>query len=243
MNGHSRWQARTLRLFQSLLVVFAAFVAAGAFVPPLAGVLVDAGVVAAGGTGYDLVRTVLQFSAFVLAVLAYLAAGDDWELVGYRLPTRREWLFVAGGVVVLLVGQLGFLVALDALGIGAGENRAIAGDYEPVYYLAMVPLSLLVVGPAEELLFRGAVQGLLRRAWGAWPAIAIATAVFGLVHFTGVSGTGLERLAYVVIAALLGGVLGYLYERTRNVVVPALVHGAYNAVLFGVQYGVVTGLL
>jgi len=38
------------------------------------------------------------------------------------------------------------------------------------------------------------------------------------------------------LITLLGVVLGYLYERTQNVVVPALVHGVHNAVIFGLQY-------
>jgi hypothetical protein len=36
-------------------------------------------------------------------------------------------------------------------------------------------------------------------------------------------------------------VLGALYEYTDNVVVPALAHGAYNAVLFVTSYVVLVG--
>lgn len=243
MSAETSGRNRTLRLGQSLVVVLAAFLAAAALVPPLSTWLVAAGLVVDGGTGWHLARTVLQFGTFAVPVFTFLAVAEDWELLGLAAPTRRELLLGLGGVAVLLVGQVGFVVGFEYLGIGTGENRAITGDYAPLYYLAMVPLSILVVGPVEELLFRGTVQGLLRRAWGPWPAIALATAVFGLVHYAGVSGTGTERLAYMFIAAILGGVLGYLYEVTGSVVVPALVHGTYNAVIFGVQYAQATGLL
>ena len=40
-----------------------------------------------------------------------------------------------------------------------------------------------------------------------------------------------------------GAVLGALYEHTGNLVVPAVAHGVYNAVTFGVEYLELTGVL
>jgi hypothetical protein len=92
----------------------------------------------------------------------------------------------------------------------------------------------LVVGPAEELLVRGGIQGLLKRAWGPWPGIVGASALFGSLHYI---GSGSSALAYVVFSFLLGILLGYLYERTGNLIVPAVAHGGYNAVIYAIQYG------
>ena len=40
---------------------------------------------------------------------------------------------------------------------------------------------------------------------------------------------------------MLSLILGILYEYTDNLVVPILVHGAYDAVLFSLQYLMATG--
>ncbi|MFB6176197.1 MAG: lysostaphin resistance A-like protein, partial [Halobaculum sp.] len=92
------------------------------------------------------------------------------------------------------------------------------------------------------LLFRGIVQGEVRRALGPAAAVAFASLLFGAIHYTGVSGTPGERLVYVGVAALLGCVLGVLYEYSDNLAVPALAHGSYNAVLFGIQFVGTSGL-
>lgn len=229
-------QSRTLRLAQAVLVLFGAVVGASAVVPGSVDALVALGLVASGGTAALLARTVLQFAVFTGVVAAYLVAAGDRDLVGASLPDRREWLLVAGGGAVLLVSQFALLDLMAAAGVGPGQNEVISPGHPPIYFLAMVPLSVLVVGPAEELLFRGVVQGLLRRAWSAAWAIAIASLLFGLVHYPAVSGTVVDRLAYVALAAVLGSLLGVLYERTGNLAVPAFAHGGYNAVLFGLQY-------
>lgn len=221
----------------ALAVIFAAFLAASALVAPVTGALVAAGLVAPESVLWSVARTITQFVAFALAVGAFLALARDRDLIAVGRPTARQALLVAGGVVALLVLQVGFVQLLSALGLGAGQNQVIAtGAGAPVFYLYMIPVSILFVGPAEELLFRGAVQGSLRRAYGPAAAVLVASALFGLMHVSGVNGTMLQRFLYAAVAAALGCVLGALYERTANLLVPALTHGLYNAALFLSQY-------
>lgn len=198
--------------------------------------------VAAGTTTYQLAQTAFQFAGFVAPALLFVAAAGDRSLLPAGTPTPRELVFAIGGFVLLYVLQYGLLAALGALGIAPVQNRAIAPEsHQPVYFLWMILFSFLVVGPAEELLFRGGIQGLLKRAWGPWPAIVGASALFGLLHYSVGSGSVASALAYVLIAFLLGIVLGVLYERTGNLVVPTLAHGGFNAVAFAIQYLSVTG--
>jgi len=44
------------------------------------------------------------------------------------------------------------------------------------------------------------------------------------------------QLSYALLAGVLGIVLGYLYEYTDNIVVPAVTHGCYNGTLFALLY-------
>jgi Predicted metal-dependent membrane protease len=139
--------------------------------------------------------------------------------------------------IVVLVGANRAITRLFSWGdVDVGTNMAVtAGAGNPGYLLAMVVVSLCVVGPVEELLFRGVVQGRLRESWGVWPAIFVATALFGLSHVS-VSGGLAGIAAYVLTATVLGVLLGYLYERTGTIVVPAVIHGVNNAVIFAGLY-------
>lgn len=232
----------SLRLGQSLLVIAGAVLAASIVVAPAEAF---ARALGAGpeSAEFAVARTVGQFLGFLLASVLFLVGTNDTDLVPVRLPTKREVGVIAGSVVVLLAVQFLLIAAFEAAGIRVGTNDAITtGQNTPAYFLYMLPISVALVGPAEELLFRGIIQGELKRAIGPRGAIAVAGLAFGLIHFT-VSGSLAQRTAYVVIAGLLGVGLGLIYEYSGNLTVPAVAHGLYNATLFGFQYLVVVGVV
>ena len=223
---------RLVHVASAVFALLFTLVVASVVTGPVSTLAVRAGVVAEGTNGLAIVETVVQFVSFLPAVIGYLAITDQWDLVPVSKPTLRT----AGIVPVVAVGlyalQIGLLLLLRELGLQTGQNPATMAAGDPVaYYLAMVAVSILVVGPAEELLFRGVIQGGLRRSFGAAPAILIASVLFGLLH-VGVDGTLTEQLAYMGVTVLLGALLGVLYERTDNIVIPALAHGLYNAIIF-----------
>jgi len=238
-------QERLFAVGKGALVVFLAFL--GAVVVATVGqvVAVVAGY-APDTLGYRYVVTASQFLGFGLGVGAYLAAADDWALLDgrVRVPDRIDAAYLLAGLVALLVASTLIGRVLTGLGIETAQNQVIVtGRENPVFFLWMVPVSLLLVGPFEELVFRGGLQGYLRRAWGPAPAVALASAGFGAVHLTAVIGGQEGAIVYVVVAAALGLVLGAAYERTDNLVVPAVAHGAYNATLFLIEYAAATGSL
>lgn len=236
--------ARGLALLRAVVVVFVAFLAVVVVGSIGVGLLSGAGV-ERGSLVYRVVSSAFAPVGFGVGLAGYLATSDDWELLygRVRTPTRREVGYVAVGVVVILAGAVVAGQLLAALGVDVAQNRVIAaGESDPTFYLYMIPVSLLLVGPFEELVFRGAVQGTLRRAFRPTTAVVTASAIFGAIHVTALGGTG-SKLSYLLVAAILGLVLGTTYELTGNVVVPAAVHGVYNAVLFGLQYASATGLV
>lgn len=242
-NG-SGWQTRLFAATEAIALVLGLFLFASLLVIAVSEAVVNAGFASADGVEIRIVTTLTQFGAFAIGVGWYVHVTGRWELLAAYVPSNRQLALVAVGTVVLLGSQFAITAALGAFGISTGTNQAIIeGREQPWYLLAMVPLSILVVGPIEELLFRGVLQGRLRDSWGPWPAIVIATIVFGVVHLPAIAGTPGQQYATVFTVALLGLLLGYLYERTGNLVVPAAVHGLNNAAIFGLQYLIAIGIL
>ena len=221
----------------SLLVLFGAFLAAALVQQSGMAVLETAGLV---GDGTPLVLEVapmaLHFVGFLLVAVAYLDWRNDRSLVRFGWPTRHHvrWTLLGfSGLVALLFG-LEFV--LSVLGLEPADNVSVqAGLEHPRLFLYFIPVVLFLNAPAEELLFRGIIQGLFRRAYGVVPAVFAAALVFGLVHWVALVGTG-SRLAYVAIAFVSGLVLGALYEYTENLFVPIAVHACWNTLVYLTLY-------
>ncbi|MUV56564.1 CPBP family intramembrane glutamic endopeptidase [Halogeometricum sp. CBA1124] len=152
------------------------------------------------------------------------------------IPRTELRLIVSVAVVSLVVG-LAYPVAVSLFGLGAPStlvgNAILA---EPLFFLVYAALSILVIAPAEEWLFRGAIQGRLRRAFGARGAIVGASALFGSLHFFNISGGLLPAVVGASTVFVVAMLWGWAYERTGNLAVPILLHGLYNTGLVTVAY-------
>lgn len=239
----TEWGPRLRRFTEVLLVVFGAYLVASVLLSAMKPAVVNTGLVAAGSSNAAIVGYLLQYAGFLLVVGWYTRSVVAEPVVDWHRPNRWDIGYIVAGVVGLVAANRGITRLFSRFNVDVGTNAAITtGAGDPGYLLAMVIISLVVVGPAEEALFRGVVQGRLRESVGVWPAILVATVLFGLSHASVSGGLG-GIAAYVLTATVLGILLGYLYERTENIIVPTVVHGCNNAVIFAGLYVQETGLL
>ena len=160
-----------------------------------------------------------------------------------RLPDRRGWLYVVGGTVAMFVVLIVGGVVSTLLGLPSAEHGIIQqAQRNPGILLPLIPLSLLAIGPGEELLNRNVVQKHLYGSYSRYGAVLTATLVFTIIHVPayGVGATPGALFVTLVRLFLISLVLGVVYERTRNVVVAALVHGGFDAIQFGAAYVLIT---
>ncbi|WP_135805900.1 CPBP family intramembrane glutamic endopeptidase [Halorussus marinus] len=185
---------------------------------------------------------VLSELGFVAAALAFLyATGRGLGYLDVGRLNRRAIGLVVAGTVGLFVFRLAAILAAQALGLPLAGNSVTQLAEEGLLetLLALVPLSVVVVGPAEELLFRGVVQRYLSEELSMFGAVALASVLFALVHVPTTFVATPDLAAVSVTLTILFGLsmlLGYLYVWTGNLLVPVLVHGFYDALLFGLAY-------
>jgi membrane protease YdiL (CAAX protease family) len=120
----------------------------------------------------------------------------------------RELLFFAPAVLVLGLA-LGF--------IHPHANLSAAGRAA----LTWVGIFVFVAVP-EELFFRAWVQNLLERRVGRWPALVIASVLFGLSHFNKRSEHFNWR--YVLLATVAGIFYGRAWRERRRVPASTITH-------------------
>ena len=181
----------------------------------------------------------IAFGGIALGYLGYRGLGRDY--IGVRLPSLRDLLFVGGGYVLAFGLAIAGSVVVATTGVEAGANQAAEiGLENPEVLLLLIPASFLLIGPGEELLFRGVVQNRIRESFGAPASIILGAIIFASIHFSALSGAAGARLVSISILFFPSLVFGTVYELTDNLVVPSLIHGAYNATLFSILYFVAT---
>jgi membrane protease YdiL (CAAX protease family) len=180
-----------------------------------------------------------QFIGFGIAGGGYALLTDQRQFISIELPSRSDMLWIGIGIVTLLAlfGVVSGLFSL--LGIESADSAIVEqGQDNPVYFLYLIPITIFLVGPTEELIFRGIIQGHFREAYGSVVAVITASSIFAVIHFSSYQGNGL--IATLTTIMILGSTLGVIYERTRNLVVPAVVHGLFNTVQFFFVYASIT---
>lgn len=85
----------------------------------------------------------------------------------------------------------------------------------------LVALSVLA-GVGEELLFRGAVQGLALDYLPSWAAVLVAAVLFGAVHYV--------SFTYFVMATGLGLVMGSAYQLSGSLTLVMVWHAVYDMI-------------
>lgn len=179
----------------------------------------------------------LQGIAFPLTAFAYLRSQDiSRSFLNLRLPTVRDGLWMVGGYILVLVLVFSCLIIVSSIGVPTAERANQAAFEDPQTLLWLIPLSFLVIGPGEELLFRGVIQSRLRRSFSPVSGVVLASTMFAPAHILGLTGSLYALALTITILFIPALVFGATYERSENLLVPIVIHGAYNATVFGILY-------
>ncbi len=108
---------------------------------------------------------------------------------------------------------------------GEGIRRVYAFRGEASTF-RIVLLMILVIGPGEEVFWRGSLQRRFMGRWGDTPGWLVSGGFYSLVHL----GSG--NLMLVLAAAVCGLFWGWLYRQYRSVVLVALSHTIWDILVF-----------
>lgn len=187
-----------------------------------------------------------------LSTLIAVGLGIAAYVAYVRRIERRPVSELSGpGALVQLAGGVAIGAAMFAATIGAlawlGLYR-VEGRHDAS--IVVVPL-LSAIGTAfmEEIIFRGVVFRIVEGALGTWIALALSSAVFGLLHLVNPHATVQGAVAIVFEAGVM---LAAAYVLTRKLWLPIGIHAGWNFTqggIFGVSVsgqpsgGLVDGIL
>ncbi|MBR5850129.1 MAG: CPBP family intramembrane metalloprotease [Alistipes sp.] len=164
-------------------------------------------------------------SALILTGLATLFAPAWWE----RLRFTREniLLGVAIAVVLWLLFWVGDKVSSWLFAFARPQVDSIYTIKEGVSPVLLSLLLLFLIGPAEEIYWRGYVQERLSRKLGAKRGFLLATAAYTLVH---VPSCNFMLIMAAMLCGILWGGLYYLYPKRFTAIL--ISHALWDAAVF-----------
>ena len=199
--------------------VVAVIVASGIVAIPfaLAGADLDSG-------GFIIVGTIVQDLMMIAA--AYFVTADlgrpSARTFGLR-PFKSSafgWIFVALVAYLILTSIYTVLVDPPSEQLPSGLEDA---DQNLLLAIATGMLLIVVAPLAEEVFFRGFLYQAFRNSFGVLPGALLSAVIFGAIHF---------EFFKLVQLAILGVILALLFEKTRSLWSPIILHAVNNTLAY-----------
>lgn len=175
----------------------------------------------------------LYLTVSLVLIGIYLKFSNRLSVIHTSKPHPKILLWTVLGLGLLLLSNSSIAQLFAFFDVSIGANAGVENPSgNPVYYLYLIPIMIFFVGPVEEIVFRGITQGSFRENFSVHTSVIVTSIIFGLIHIPSIQAEEyLSVISYVLITCVLGLILGYIYERTEDIVVPSLIHGTYNAFL------------
>lgn len=146
----------------------------------------------------------MSVSACTLSLCASFFAPGWWRMV--RITPREILLGVAIAVALWVIFWMGDKLSQLMFDFARPQVDLIYGIKDGESPWMLTALMLFLIGPAEEIYWRGYVQRMLSARWNANIGFVVTTAIYALVH------VGSCNFMLTMAALVAGFVWGLLYR-------------------------------
>ncbi len=170
-------------------------------------------------------------TGILVSLIAAITWQDkDWvkaQLIDWKIDTVKKIIFgLAAAVVLYLVFWIGNVLIHLIIPALTDDIKLVYGYKSTASVIRIASLMLFVIGPGEEILWRGFIQRKLHHSLGPWTGFIITTIIYSAVHIS--SGNPVLVLA----AAICGIFWGLLYLRYQSVLLNIVSHTIWDIAVF-----------
>jgi membrane protease YdiL (CAAX protease family) len=158
----------------------------------------------------------LSLAAALLATIALILTPDRWEL--FRARPRDIAIGVASALLLYAIFWVGKQLALAILPFAADQIQSVYAKRGQLDLLSIGLLLFFLLGPSEEIFWRGFVQRRL--------GLPATTVLYALVHIWTLN------LILIIAAGVAGLLWGWLYQREQNLIAVIVSHALWDVSIF-----------
>ncbi len=177
-----------------------------------------------------------------LTLLGFTTKGYDRNKIFKEILIGIAFAFV--GILVVVGAAIGielflrYVFGVRIINEGAGNDvEVIISGMDVLILILIILVMIFIVGPCEEILFRGFMQrGLVRTLGDTW-GIILTAIIFAAIHLVGLILYILDPVVFIILFIYLFApyiaisiMLGLLFRwREENLVAVIVTHGVYNS--------------
>ncbi|MFQ5977234.1 MAG: lysostaphin resistance A-like protein [Candidatus Heimdallarchaeota archaeon] len=181
---------------------------------------------------------IIGLTSFICTFAFIKWQGIKLESLALKLEVQKISIYIVVGAI-LGISALLSTVAIEIIGDIARERGAKLDSNE---LALLVAFQLFFVGPGEELIFRGYIQGEAEKIYRPFEAILFSACAFGLIHVLFFVSINPESAAIIFVSSAIAGIgFGYARQVSGNLAYPIALHGFWNAFAFIMQIEYVWG--
>ncbi|MBC8401153.1 MAG: CPBP family intramembrane metalloprotease [Candidatus Marinimicrobia bacterium] len=139
---------------------------------------------------------------------------------------KKIGLGIFSAVALYLIFAIGNYLSQTLFDFARTEIAAVYAYKSSASPLRIGILMLLIIGPGEELFWRGFVQRRFQNDTGQWPGFILTTGIYTFIHL----GSG--NIMLILAAGICGLFWGYLYLRYRSMLLNAVSHTIWDILIF-----------
>lgn len=172
---------------------------------------------------YDFILSLCFYIlVFIIPIIIYLILYEKVSVINY-LKLRSN---ILSGILI------GILISIFIILIFLIKNKFMITNGLNLKRDAYVFIGRILVGPLEEIPFRGFYLQKLKSFYSFWKANFISSALFASMHITEILNGQKNIILSLVIIFVIGLWMGYIFEKTKSLWTVSIVHSVYNLCIF-----------
>lgn len=171
----------------------------------------------------SLLSSFLLYGGFALYIGKQIRASVTLKKLSQTVFQRTKWYEMFSLVAINYLVSFGSVLLMFGVVIKYMPDwyqemvKEIDPEYTGFWAVLSSNILIVVIGPiVEELIFRGALLYRFKEKYSLNKAIILSSLIFGLFHMD------------VVGATVFGIFMALIYIKTKNILVPMLIHMVYN---------------
>ena len=177
-----------------------------------------------------------------LILLGFTTRGYSQKEIAKEVGIGIGFAFIGIGVVVgasLLMQFILYLFGVRFVESSSGDAESIVTGMTVFFLILMILMMMVIVGPMEEILFRGFMMKGLTRTIGKRGSLFLTAFIFAIIHLVGLIFILFISpiiflilfvyffVPYLAISILLGVLFNW---REENLIAVVIMHGVYNSI-------------